>query len=146
MYFISRNSSTPCLEPSRPSPDSFTPPKGATSVEIIPSFTPTMPNSSISVTRRHARHIARIEIGGKPIRSSVRKADGFVLVVEAEKRRDGAERLLGRKPHAGIRIDENRRLEEGAAERMALPADDGLRTFRERIRDMRLNLREARLR
>jgi hypothetical protein len=31
MYFISRNSSMPYLEPSRPMPDSFTPPKDATS-------------------------------------------------------------------------------------------------------------------
>jgi hypothetical protein len=31
MYLISRNSSIPYLDPSRPRPDSFTPPKGATS-------------------------------------------------------------------------------------------------------------------
>jgi hypothetical protein len=34
-YLISRKSSIPYLEPSRPLLDAFTPPKGATSVEII---------------------------------------------------------------------------------------------------------------
>ncbi|HID27159.1 MAG TPA: hypothetical protein EYP22_04935 [Methanosarcinales archaeon] len=40
------------VEPSRPSPDSFTPPKGATSVEINPALTPTIPYSSASETRQ----------------------------------------------------------------------------------------------
>src|SRR5690554_4016025 len=35
-YLISRNSSIPYFEPSRPSPDSLTPPNGATSVEMRP--------------------------------------------------------------------------------------------------------------
>src|SRR6267142_5886935 len=46
MYLISRNSSIPYLEPSRPRPDSFTPPKGATSVEMLPVLMPTIPYSS----------------------------------------------------------------------------------------------------
>ena len=50
-YFISRNASMPCREPSRPIPDSFTPPKGATSVEMMPVLTPTIPYSSASLTR-----------------------------------------------------------------------------------------------
>src|SRR5690606_17235845 len=52
MYFRSTNSSMPWLEPSRPRPDSLTPPKGATSVEIMPSLMPTMPYSSASPTRQ----------------------------------------------------------------------------------------------
>lgn len=51
-YLISTKSSMPYLEPSRPMPDSLTPPKGATSVEIIPSLMPTMPYSSASATRQ----------------------------------------------------------------------------------------------
>ena len=51
-YFTSRNSSKPYFEPSRPIPDSFIPPKGATSVEIKPVLTPMMPNSSASATRQ----------------------------------------------------------------------------------------------
>src|SRR5580658_354431 len=57
-YLISRNSSMPYLEPSRPRPDSFTPPKGATSVEIIPVLIPTMPYSRASATRQ-TRAISR---------------------------------------------------------------------------------------
>ena len=36
MYLISTNSSTPWREPSRPMPDSLTPPNGASSLEIAP--------------------------------------------------------------------------------------------------------------
>ena len=43
MYFTSTNSSQPYFDPSRPRPDCFTPPKGATSVVMSPLFTPTMP-------------------------------------------------------------------------------------------------------
>ena len=49
-YFISRNSSMPWWLPSRPRPDCLTPPKGATSVEMMPVFTPTIPYSSASAT------------------------------------------------------------------------------------------------
>src|SRR5262249_52423786 len=51
-YLISRNSSSPYFDPSRPRPDSFTPPNGATSVEMIPVLRPTMPYSSASATRQ----------------------------------------------------------------------------------------------
>src|SRR5258707_10412570 len=51
-YLISRNSSRPYLDPSRPRPDSFMPPNGATSVEMIPVLIPTMPYSSASATRQ----------------------------------------------------------------------------------------------
>jgi hypothetical protein len=42
----------PYFEPSRPSPDCFTPPNGATSFEMMPTFTPTMPASSASAARK----------------------------------------------------------------------------------------------
>ncbi len=51
-YLISTNSSIPYFDPSRPSPDSLTPPNGATSVEIRPVLIPTMPYSSASATRQ----------------------------------------------------------------------------------------------
>ena len=51
-YLTSRNSSRPYFEPSRPRPDSLTPPNGATSVEISPVLMPTMPYSSASATRQ----------------------------------------------------------------------------------------------
>src|SRR5689334_3801904 len=54
VYLSSTYSSMPYFEPSRPRPDCFTPPNGATSVEMMPSLTPTMPLSSAPDTR-HAR-------------------------------------------------------------------------------------------
>src|SRR5690606_2241682 len=51
-YFISMKSSMPYTDPSRPSPDCFTPPNGATSLEIRPVLTPTIPYSSASATRK----------------------------------------------------------------------------------------------
>src|SRR5471032_2786476 len=59
MYFISMYSSRPYFDPSRPMPDCLTPPKGATSVDMIPSLIPTMPVSSASATR-HARPRSRV--------------------------------------------------------------------------------------
>lgn len=52
MYFTSRYSSMPFGPPSRPRPDCLIPPNGATSVEITPSLTPTMPTSNFSATRQ----------------------------------------------------------------------------------------------
>ena len=52
-------SSMPYFEPSRPIPDSLTPPKGATSFEMIPSLTPTIPYSRPSETR-HTRPTSRL--------------------------------------------------------------------------------------
>src|SRR5437762_3982914 len=51
-YLISRNSSSPYFDPSRPMPDSLTPPNGATSVEMMPVLIPMMPYSSASATRQ----------------------------------------------------------------------------------------------
>src|SRR5437868_13603172 len=51
-YLSSSHSSIPYLEPSRPMPDSFMPPKGATSVEIRPVLMPTIPYSRPSETRQ----------------------------------------------------------------------------------------------
>src|SRR5471032_2490805 len=59
MYFSSVYSSRPYFDPSRPRPDCLTPPKGATSVDMIPSLIPTMPVSSASATR-HARPRSRV--------------------------------------------------------------------------------------
>jgi hypothetical protein len=42
----------PYFEPSRPIPLSFMPPKGAISVEMMPSLMPTMPYSRASATRQ----------------------------------------------------------------------------------------------
>ena len=51
-YLISRKSSMPYRDPSRPIPDSFIPPNGATAVEIRPVLMPTIPYSRASDTRQ----------------------------------------------------------------------------------------------
>src|SRR5262249_52203750 len=51
-YLTSRNSSMPYFDPSRPMPDSFTPPNGATSVEMMPVLMPPMPYPSASAPRQ----------------------------------------------------------------------------------------------
>src|SRR5260221_3047686 len=51
-YFTSKYSSKPYLDPSRPRPDCFTPPNGATPVEMMPALAPTMPVSMRSATRK----------------------------------------------------------------------------------------------
>ena len=51
-YFVSSQSSMPYFEPSRPMPDSFMPPNGATSVETTPVLMPRIPYSSASETRQ----------------------------------------------------------------------------------------------
>ena len=50
IYFISKKSSKPYLEPSLPRPDSFIPPKGISAFEGSPVFTPTIPYSNSSAT------------------------------------------------------------------------------------------------
>jgi len=50
-YFVSRYSSMPSQPPSRPRPDSFTPPKGAAGLEITPELRPTIPVCNPSATR-----------------------------------------------------------------------------------------------
>lgn len=52
IYLISTYSSMPYFEPSRPMPEAFMPPKGATSVEMRPVLMPTMPYSSAPPTRQ----------------------------------------------------------------------------------------------
>ena len=47
IYFVSRYSEIPRGDPSLPSPLSLAPPKGATHVLIMPSLTPTMPDSRL---------------------------------------------------------------------------------------------------
>ncbi len=58
-YLISSHSSMPYFEPSRPMPDSLTPPNGATSEEMKPVLMPWMPYSSAS-ERRQMRPESRV--------------------------------------------------------------------------------------
>src|SRR4051812_35883361 len=58
-YLISSHSSMPYFEPSRPMPDSLSPPNGATSDEMKPVLIPWMPYSSAD-DRRQMRAISRV--------------------------------------------------------------------------------------
>ena len=62
--------------------------------------------------------------------------------VEAEQRRDGPEGLLARDHHRGRHAGQHGRLEERAAERVALAAGRDLRALGGRIRDVLLDLLE----
>jgi len=52
-YFISVYSSMPYLEPSRPMPDSLTPPNAPSAQLMRPSLIPTIPTSNFLATRKH---------------------------------------------------------------------------------------------
>ena len=130
----------PYFEPSRPSRDSFMPPNGATSVEMMPSLMPTMPYSSASATRQIAADVAAVEIGGEAELGVVGHADRLLLGLEAEQRRHRAEGLLARHHHVGRDVGQHRRLEEAAAERVTLAAGDDLGALRQRVGDVLLDL------
>ena len=52
MYFVSKNSAKPTELPSLPRPLSFTPPKGATAEDMIPSLIPINPFSSLLAEKK----------------------------------------------------------------------------------------------
>ena len=93
-YLTSSHSSMPYLDPSRPMPDSFTPPNGATSVEMTPVLMPTIPYSSASATRHTRADVAAVEVAREAVRRVVGLADRVRLGREPADARDGAERLL----------------------------------------------------
>ena len=72
-YFISVNSSMPYFDPSRPSPDSLTPPNGASAVEMSPVLTPTMPYSSASATRKTRAARAEFAPQDEPLWEALRE-------------------------------------------------------------------------
>ena len=121
-YLISRKSSMPYFEPSRPMPDSFMPPNGATSVEMMPVLMPTMPSSSCSADAPDPADVAGVEIGGQAELGVVGQADAVLLGLEAEQRRHRAEGLLPRHLHLRRDVGEDGRLEESAAQGVALAA------------------------
>ncbi len=95
----------PSGPPSRPMPLDFIPPNGACTAEIAASFTPTVPNSSASVTRT-MRLMARVK-------KLVRAPDHFLLGVEQEHRGDRAEGLLLSDQHRFLGADKDcRRIEK----------------------------------
>ena len=142
-YFSSSHSSIPYDEPSRPIPDSFTPPNGATSVEMSPVLMPTMPYSSASADPRDAPEPLRVEVRGEPVRRVVGDPHGLLLGREARDARHRAEGLLAAHRHVRGDVDEHGRLEELALDPRA--ADEELRPSLERVRHVPLDLLDGRL-
>src|SRR5271154_4358733 len=88
----------------------------------------------------HAADVARVEIGRQAEFGVVGHADRIVLGLEAEDRRDRAERLLARHRHLGIDVGQDGRLVERAAERVALAAHYDLGPLLDRVLDVLLDL------
>jgi len=101
-------------------PLSFMPPKGAISVEMMPSLMPTMPYSS---------DIAAVEIGSQPEFGVVGHPDHFVVGLEAVQRRHRPEGLLPGDDHVGRHIGQYGRLEKGAAQGRAFAAGHDFGAF-----------------
>src|SRR3954469_3385732 len=87
-----------------------------------------------------AAEVAGVEIRGEPVFRVVRHPHRLGLVLEAEQRRERPEGLLARDRHLGRRAGDDRRLEEGVAERMAVAAGDDLAALLDRVGDVLLDL------
>ena len=122
------------------------PPKGATSVEMMPSLMPMMPYSKRFGDAPDAAHIAGIEIGGEPEFGVVGHGDGLIVGLEAEQRRDGAEDFLARHLHRRRHVAHDGGLEERARALHAVAAQHDARAFFHRIGDQLLDLHHRRLR
>ena len=132
----------PYFEPSRPTPDCLTPPNGATSFEMIPVLTPTMPYSSDSAIRNTRPDVARVEVRGEPELGGVRRVDRFLVGREPEHRRDRAERFLACHQHLARDIRQHGRLVERSPQRVTLPAGHDPGALGLRVGHVRLDLRE----
>src|SRR5262245_36143182 len=87
-----------------------------------------------------ATEIAGIEIRREPEWRVVAHRDHIGFILEAEYRRERAKCFLVRDQRVGLDIGEHRRLEEAAAERMALAAGDDLRAALHGVLDMLFDL------
>ena len=124
-------------------PDSLTPPKGATSVEMNPVLTPEDPVlerlADAPGARQVAGHVVRREAVGRPVRDR----DRLVLGLEPADRRHRAECLLAAHAHPGADAREDRRAVELALDPVATGHELGPRL--ERVGDVALDLLDRRL-
>src|SRR5919204_5970913 len=92
---------------------------------------------------RHAEDapdVAAVEIARESELRVVGKPDDLILGLEANQRRDGAERFLVGDDHVRRDVRDHGRLEEEAAALVAFAAQDDLRAFAERVGDVLLDL------
>ena len=99
----------PRLPPSRPKPDSLTPPNGAAGSEITPRLTPTMPDSIALGDPQRAVEVAGVDVGGQAVLGVVGGGHALLLGVEAGDRGDRAEHLLLEDAGVGGHVGEHRR-------------------------------------
>src|SRR5690349_15021235 len=95
---------------------------------------------------RHAEDaadVAAVEVAGEAELGVVREANDFILRLEANERRHGAERFLEGDDHVGRDVRHHGRLEEEAAALVALAAKDDLRAFADGVGDVLLGLLHA---
>ena len=147
MYLISTNSSTPWREPSRPMPDSLTPPNGR---ELGRDRAGVDAHHAVFERLRHAPDPRR----GRGRRNRRRgrtgcRWPGAIASASSLKRKTGAtgpnvsSRAI---QHRGVDARQHRRLEEGAAERVrACRRSRPWRPSSSRVRDMLLDLLDRRL-
>src|SRR3954464_13521081 len=84
-----------------------------------------------------AADVAAVEIAGQPEFGVIGEPDHLVLGLEADERRDGAERLLVGHDHVRCHVGDHRRLEEETPEGMSFPSQNDSRAFAEGVGDVR---------
>ena len=110
----------PSWPPSRPRPDSFTPPNGAAAAVGLMSLTPTMPKRSASIARQRPAQVVGVDVAGQAVVGVVGHGDHLVLGVEGDDGRDRAEGLLAVDDHVGRDAGEHGRRVEAAVRQVAL--------------------------
>src|SRR5690242_8100168 len=90
-----------------------------------------------------AADVAAVEVAGEAELGVVREADDLVLRLEADERRDWAERLFKGDDHVGRDVRHHGRLEEEPAALVALAAQDDLRALADGVGDVLLGLLHA---
>src|SRR5438552_16871917 len=105
-------------------PLSFMPPKGAISVEMVPSLIADDAVFEGFGDAPDAADVAPVEIGGEAELGVVGHLDRVLFALEAIERCHRAEGLLPGDDHVGRHIGQDRRLEEAAALGGTLAAGD----------------------
>ena len=89
----SRYSWTPSGPDSRPRPDCFTPPKGASGCEI-PVVDPDHPELQLFAHLEGGRQVSGVDVGGQAVVGGIGESDHIVDIVEGDHRHHRAEDLL----------------------------------------------------
>ena len=105
----------PSTPSSRPTPESFQPPKGACSSLVSLTFTPTEPLSSFSAKSPRSLKVLTINVGGEAEWQGVRECERFALVANLSNSGDRTVRFFGHNECAIVRAIDHRGVEEKAS-------------------------------